>query len=184
MPLEDDGSVRPAAVAATPRCPGCGLAGAAEGPTDPYGGASPACWATFQAVTVRDYGEFQYPAVHGLIVDSYMAQHPGYATASGRRSVAVHLVGLCLALERDLTEGVKRRVMAGVFPDKPDLAPLAPVPPLGALTIASLVDAPDLEAHSARARAWAEAVWRAWSPFHPRVRAWADAAAARAFDGR
>jgi hypothetical protein len=173
---------------ATDRCPGCGLVGPAdvppEAPTDPYGGASPACWATFQQVTVRDYGEFQYPAVHRSIVDAYMAQHPGYATPAGRRSVAVHLVGLCLVVERGLDEAAVRRIMAAVFPGKPDIAPLAPVPPLGELTVASVLDAPDLEAHTARARAWAEAVWRAWAPFHPRVRAWADDAQARAFDRR
>ena len=162
-------------------CPGCGLPGNAEGPTDPYGGASPACWAAFQQVMVRDYGEFRYPKVHGLIVHAYMAQHPSYATAAGRRSVATHLVGLCLALERDVDEATARRVMGSVFPDKPDVEPLAPVPPLDARTVASLLAAPDLEAHATRARGWAEAVWRAWAPFHAGVRAWTDAATSRAF---
>src|SRR4051794_3068793 len=61
-----------------------------------------------------------------------------------------------------------------VFPDKRNILPL--VPPLGEITVASLLDAPNLASHSARARAWAEAVWRAWTPFHGRVHAWADAA--------
>jgi hypothetical protein len=168
-------------VSLPPRCPGCGLAGASDGQTDPYGGASPACWAIFQQVLVRDYGEFQYPAVHPQIVDAYMAQHPGYATAAGRRSVAVHLVGLCLAVERGLDQAHVRRIMTSVFPGKPDLAPLAPVPDLREITVASMTGATDLEDHAARARTWAEAVWRAWIPFHARVRAWADDAAARAF---
>jgi hypothetical protein len=165
-------------------CPGCGLAGDGDGQTDPYGGASPACWAIFQQALVRDYGEFRYPVVHRLIVDAYMAQHPGYATPAGRRSVAVHLVGLCLTLERGLDETRSRRIMNGVFPGKPDLAPLAPVPALGEITVASMTGAVDLDAHVTRGRAWAEAVWRAWAPFHPRVRAWADDATARAFDRR
>ena len=158
-------------------CPGCGLvATARDGPTDPYGGASPACWAAFQRVTVRDYEEFRYPEAHRLIVDAYMSQHPGTATPAGRRSVAVHLVGLYLALERGLAGQAVGSVLAHVFPDKQDIAPLEPVPPPGALTVASLLDAPDLTSHSRLARAWAEAVWRAWTPVHARVRAWAQQA--------
>ena len=122
--------------------------------------------------------------MHPLIVDAYMAQHPGYATASGRRSVAVHLVGLCLRLDQRVPDAAVRRIMTCVFPDKPDLAPLAPVPPLGEVTVASLLNAPDLETHTTRAQAWAAAVWRAWTAFHPRVRVWADAAKARTFERR
>lgn len=169
------------AISGSESCPGCGLvAPRVDGPADPYAGASPACWARFGQVTVRDYGEFQYPDVHRLIVDAYMSQHPGFKTAAGRRSVAVHLVGLCLVLERGATGKSVGRALANVFPDKRDIAPLEPVPWLGELTIASLLDAPDLESHSARARAWATAVWRAWKPFHERVHAWADAATATA----
>ena len=134
----------------------------------------------FGRVTVRDFGEFRYPDVHRLIVDTYMSQHPGFATPAGRRSAAVHLVGLCLVLERGATTKAAGAALANVFPDKRDIAPLEPVPWLGELTVASLLDAPDLLAHSARARAWAEAVWRAWAPFHDRVRAWADGAGAAA----
>ena len=150
------------------------MLGAADGPTDPYGGASAACWALFLEVTVREYGELRYPAVHRLLVDAYMAQHPGYATPAGRRSVVVHLVGLYLTLERGLDDANVRRAMAAVFPDKRDVAPLAPVPPLGEVTVASMLDAADLDAHDARARTWARAVWRAWAPFHAQIRAQAD----------
>jgi hypothetical protein len=130
-------------------------------------------------VTVRDYGEFRYPEVHRLIVDAYMSQHPGYATPAGRRSVAVHLVGLCLALERGATGKAIGEIMARVFPDKQDIAPLEPIPAPTAITVASLLDAPDLASHSRLARAWAETVWRSWTPAHERVRQWADQATAR-----
>jgi hypothetical protein len=152
---------------------------AVEGATDPYGGASSSCWAVFQRVTVRDYGEFRYPEVHRLIVDAYMSQHPGYATPAGRRSVVVHLVGLCLALERGVTGKAVGEIMVRVFPDKRDIAALEPVPAPapGEVTVASLLEAPDLASHSRLARTWAEAVWRAWTPFHSRVREWADQAA-------
>ena len=160
-------------------CPGCGfIAPVVEGPVDPYGGASAACWATFGQVTLRDYGEFQYPNAHRLIVDAYMSQHPGFKTAAGRRSVPVHLVGLLLVLERGATGKAVGDILARVFPDKRDVAHLDPVPWLGEITVASMLDAPDLATHSRRARAWAEAVWTAWTPFHAQIRAWADAATA------
>ncbi len=162
------------------RCPGCGLVRArVDGPTDPYGGASAACWAAFNDVTLKDYGEYRYPAVHRLIVDAYMAQHPNFATPSGRRSVAVHLVGLHLALERKLDGAVIARAMGQVFPAKPDIAPLEPVPPLGALTIEHVHSAGNLEEHTARATEWATAVHRAWSPHRTRVVEWAEAALKR-----
>jgi hypothetical protein len=161
-------------------CPGCGLtAPAVEGAADPYGGASAACWTVFGEVTLRDYGEFAYPSVHRLIVDAYMSQHPGFATPAGRRSVAVHLVGLCLVLERGVTGRAVGESLGRVFPDKRDIPPLGPVPWLGELTVASVRGAPDLPAHAQLARAWAESVWKAWTPFHPEIRSWADAASAR-----
>ena len=72
-------------------CPGCGLVALVNnGPCDPNGGSSPACWATFNAVTAKNYGEYQYPDVHRLIVDAYMSQHATFATPAGRRFVVVH----------------------------------------------------------------------------------------------
>jgi hypothetical protein len=107
------------------KCHGCGVVLASvSGASDPYGVASPACWAMFNEVTVKDYGEYRYPEVHRQIVDAYMAQHPSFATAAGRRSVAVHLVGLHLVFDRHLEGAVIRRAMGNIFPDKRDIAPL------------------------------------------------------------
>ena len=60
--------------------------------------------------------------------------------------------------------------MAELFPQKQDIAAFEPVPWLGEITVAHVHAAKDLEEHTARARAWAEALWRAWSPHHARVR--------------
>jgi len=155
------------------------MAPAVDGPVDPYGGASAACWAAFGQVTLRDFAEFQSPPVLRLIVDAYMSQHPGLGTAAGRRSVAVHLVGLCLVLERGASGKVVGHTLAQVYPDKRDIAAFDPVPWLGEVTVASMLDAHDLASHSRQARVWAEAVWRAWAAVHPRIRAWADEATAR-----
>jgi hypothetical protein len=160
-------------------CPGCGLRlPKMDGATDPYGGASAACWAAFGEITAKDYSEFRYPPIHRTLVDAYMAQHPGLATPAGRRSVAVHLVGLYLVLELGIpSEEVVSRLGA-VFPDKRDIAPLRPVPTHWEATVALMQGALSLEEHTQRARQWAEAVWRGWSAHHESVRALAAVAMA------
>jgi hypothetical protein len=152
-------------------CPGCHLRYAPlAGATDPYGGASAACWALFGEACARDYGEFRYPPIHRTMVDAYMAQHPGYATAAGRRSVIVHLVGLHLTLERGLPNADVIAAIRHVFPDKRDVVPLLPVPVAWDVTVDAMVGAADLDDHTRRARRWAEAVWKAWTPHHPSIR--------------
>jgi len=167
----ENGANQPEAARATSTCPGCGLVGAADdGPCDAYGGSSPACWATFNAVTVKDYGEYQYPEVHRLIVDAYMSQHATFATPAARRSVVVHLIGLHLVFERGMRPDVIRRTLGPIFPDKRDVPALAPKPPPGPLTIAFVLAAKDFEEHDRRARAWALAVWTSWAPHHAWIR--------------
>ena len=84
-------------------CPGCGaLVPKVGGPTHRYIGASAGCWAAFGEVSEKEYGDFRYARVHGLTVDAYCAQHRGEPTPQAVRSVAVHLVGLYLQMERAL----------------------------------------------------------------------------------
>lgn len=162
----------------TTACPSCGLVlPDLDGPLDPYGAASRACWGLFGEVTARDFGEYHYPAANQLIVDAYQAQHAGYSTAAGRRSVAVHLVGLYLALEVHMPPAKVGRTLGRVFPDKRDIAPLLPIP-RAALTIAHVHEAKDLGEHQKRGFEWAQAVWCSWSEHHPQVIALAEAALA------
>ena len=71
-----------------------------EGPTLPYIGASPGCWAIFGEVLARECAEYAYPPVHRLTVDAYAAQHPGVPSRSSMQSVAIQVIGLHLILER------------------------------------------------------------------------------------
>jgi uncharacterized protein DUF5946 len=161
-------------------CPGCGLVALLDdGPCDPYGGSSPACWATFNAVTAKDYGEYQYPEVHRLIVDAYMSQHATFATPAGRRSVVVHLVGLYLVLERGMKGEAVVRTLGQVFPDKRDVPSLVPKPLPGPMTIGSVHAAATFEDHDRRGRAWALSVWKAWAPHHEWIQSLAKEALAR-----
>jgi hypothetical protein len=151
-------------------CPGCGIElPKVEGPCDPYGGASPACWAVFGEVCARDFGEYRYPDEHRLVVDAYMAQHPNFDTAAGRRSVATHLVGLHCVFERELPMKSIGRVLAALFPDKRDIRPFEPIPSLRTTNIFSVRSCQSRSEYAVRAREWGFAVWKAWSPHHRRV---------------
>jgi hypothetical protein len=164
------------------RCPSCGLRRAAiSGAVDPYGASTPSCWAAFNEVLVRDFSAWQ-PLRHRLTVDAYMAQHPSFATPSGRRSVLTHLVGLHAALELQLAPKVIGRLLGAAFPDKSDRAvpALEPIPDLTAITVAHLSSAVCADDHDRLNREWAASVWQAWHRHHSAVRALAEQASRRA----
>ncbi len=89
----------------------------------------------------------------------------------------MHLVGLHLALDVGLSSDAVLARIANVFPDKPDIAPLHPVPASWDRTVQHMRGAETLEDHTRRALEWAHGVWRAWTPHHDQVRAWASRAA-------
>jgi hypothetical protein len=119
---------------------------------------------------VREYGELHNPAIHRLSVDTYAVQHPGVPERRAIQSVAVHLMGLCLVLERGWTpQGVTKRMGALVAQVQPVW--LEPPVPNGRLTVRYVLAAPASE-HADRVRAWAADVWLAWAPHHAQVGAW------------
>ena len=150
-------------------CPGCAIElDAIEGAIDPYGASSPACWAAWGEVSVREISGANLVTPHRLSVDVYMSQHPSRASRAAVQSVWLHLVGLCLALERDAAPKYVGRTLARLAKPKTDFAWLAP-PPLGGVTVADVLAAPEAD-HPAAVRRWAEHVWRAWSPHHAAIR--------------
>ena len=154
---------------ATIRCPQCGAPVAdTVGPVHAYVPSAPGCWAAFGELQADELQRFGRHPAHGLVVDAYMAQHPGDGSdRRDRQSVYVHLIGLCAVLERGWPEG--RRLLsrrAGRPTDYPRLVRVGP----GELTVVDLVGAADADAYEAGARAWAESVWRAWAPEHERIR--------------
>jgi Family of unknown function (DUF5946) len=144
-------------------CPGCGVRlPTVGGAVDPYAGSSAACWALFGQVRLSQYAE---PDANGqLAVDAYMAQHPGYATAAGRRSVLVHLVGLCLAIERSMPAAFVTPALGRVLPGKPDVPALLPVPASYGVTVTLAHEATGPDDRRARVERWARDVWRSWAP--------------------
>ena len=157
-------------------CPGCALElEALEGPTDPYGASSPACWAAYGIVMAREFSGEAHFASHRLSVDAYMSQHPSRASRAAVQSVWLHLVGLCLVLERQATPSYVGRVLGHLSRPKRQFDWLAP-PPLGGLTVNDVVRAIRPEEHAQATRRWAEFVWGAWRPHHGAIRDLADRA--------
>lgn len=93
-------------------CPGCGgrfLNG--NGPVHRYMESSPGCWAAYGDVIAREYSESALADVHRLSVDSYAAQHPGRPSPQSMKSVGVHLIRLCLTVEREFDVRESNRIM-------------------------------------------------------------------------
>jgi hypothetical protein len=160
---------------ATSACPGCGLElPAHDGPSHAYLGASPACWALYGELIAREYGELRYPPSHRLTVDVYAVQHPGRAERRAIQSVAVHLIALCLVLERGVATVKVRGLMDRVLARRPPLEWLEPPEPNGTVTVRDVLASRDLAEHAANVERWARDVWEAWSSHHERVRAWLE----------
>ena len=156
-------------------CPGCGLdLPAVEGPCDPYGASSPACWAEYGEIMAREFSDASHFASHGMSVDAYMAQHPSRSSRASIQSVWVHLAGLCVVLERGATGPLRGRLMAKMTAPKRDFEWLVPPLPGTTSTVASVRDGEG--SHASRVRTWAESVWASWAPHHGRIRSEVDAA--------
>ena len=81
-------------------CYGCGaLVPDVTWPSHRYVGASPGCWAIYAEVAGGGLLP-PLPSPYGaLVVDAYMAQHPGVPGPQSTQSVWVHLIALQLVLE-------------------------------------------------------------------------------------
>jgi len=152
-------------------CPGCGvvLPGSAE-PWDPRSLASEACHALYGEVAgyesqhVVELGRW-----HQLLVDAYAAQHAGERTPA--IGTAFALIGLHLAIDVGW-DGLQVRNahqrLAAAARTWPSFAFPAS---RGDRTIFDVAIAASPDEHVERLRAWAAAVWTAWSGSHEAVRA-------------
>jgi hypothetical protein len=89
------------------------------------------------------------------------------------QSVWLHLVGLCLALERRAPPSYVGRVLGHLSRPKRQFDWLEP-PPLAGVTVNDVVHAIGPEEHAQATRRWAEFVWGAWRPHHSAIRELAD----------
>ena len=83
-----------------------------DGPVHTYVPSSPGCWKAFGEAQADEAERFSYPPVHRVVVDAYMAQHPGDGSdRRDRQSVFLHLVGLCATLEHGLPRPYATKVL-------------------------------------------------------------------------
>ena len=154
------------------RCQGCGLVLPTRvGPTHPYIGASPACWALFGEVLAREYGDREYFRLHQLTVDTYAVQHPGVPERRAIQSVAVHLITLCLVLEEGADPAAGPALHTRVA-GRASFHWLEPPVPNGRITVADVLQARSPSEHERMVKAWARDVWAAWERHHVTVREW------------
>jgi len=159
-------------------CPGCGGVFpdvATDGPSHAYLDASPGCWAVYSEVLAKEYGEYRYPAVHRLTVDTYSVQHPGMPSRQSIQSVAGHLISMYLVLERGLDAQKATEAIRWAVAQKDRFVWLEPPPSLGVLTILNVARATNLAEHERLVELWARLVWDAWAKHHKTVSEWAGA---------
>jgi hypothetical protein len=156
----------------TVTCPQCGAAVPdVTGPMHKYVPSAPGCWQLFGQIQADEALRFGYPRAHRVVVDAYMAQHPGDGhDRRDRQSVFVHLAGLYAVLEQHLPPAQATNVLRRVLEDRDDFPALARNDGPGELTIVHLVGARDLADYEHRALAWGRAVWRAWAQQHALIR--------------
>jgi hypothetical protein len=156
----------------TVSCWQCGaIVADCDGPVHSYVPSAPGCWKVFGEVQADAALRFGYSLAQGVVVDAYMAQHPGDGCdRRDRQSVFVHLAGLHAALELGLPPTQAINVLRLVQRGHDDFPVLNRDHGPGELTIVSLVGAGDAAEYERRARAWGSAVWTSWSQHHKLIR--------------
>jgi hypothetical protein len=157
-------------------CQGCGamVPDVEETRRRSHANSAPGCWLLYTEVLAHEYGDFRYTPAHELTVDAYAVQHPGVPEPRFTQSIAIHLVGLCLSLERGRGPAELPRLRQRLALPKRVFPWLAPPASLGALTVVDVHATDSPEAHRATVDRWARSAWEAWSPHHLQVHAWAD----------
>lgn len=122
----------------------------------------------------KEYGEYQYPAVHRLTVDAYAVQHPGSPSRQSIQSVAGHLVSLHLVLEGGASAKSATAAIRKAVAQSSRFVWLEPPSSLGAFTVLDVVGAKDFDEHVRLVEQWATSVWEAWAKHHETIRKWAD----------
>jgi hypothetical protein len=161
-------------------CVGCGsLLQERQGPTHRYMESSPACWAVYGEVLAREYSTPDLMEIHRLTVDAYAVQHPGKESTPTVNSVAIHLMRLCLLLERGLDMRFANDAIKAITEDKRSFHWLTPPPSLGSTTVVDVWRTNSTEEHRKTVDAWARSAWQAWAPHHATIRKWLQEASLR-----
>jgi hypothetical protein len=145
-----------------------------DGPTHRYLGASPGCWALYGELLAAELLDRERAQMQRLTINAYAVQHPGRAGPQTSQSVWIHLVGLCLVLERGLPADRTTGLMARLAGQRRSYRWLKPPESRGATTILDVRAAVGLDAYDSAVAAWSVSAWLAWQRHHDAVRALVD----------
>jgi len=152
-------------------CPGCRL----EMPRRPasqghgYYNASTECWSVYTEVLGAEFSNaVLFGQVHQLTVDSYAVQHAGGSHPD--KSVAVHLVGLHLVLERSVRPTQVPALLQTLASSVRAWPHFEPPPAQWSMTVFDVAVCGSASEHAEAVRAWSASVWEAWAPEHSRIR--------------
>lgn len=155
-------------------CPGCLVRlPAVDAPAHPYMTCSAACWVRYGELLAAQYSNPERMAFHQIVVDTYAVQHPDGDDPRAIQSVGIHLMTLCLFIERDTDPSLGTRLHRRMV-DRPVFHHLEPPPSRGRLTMLDVPLNDDPKTARRAAYAWAEDVWTAWVKHHQTVRGWVD----------
>jgi Family of unknown function (DUF5946) len=142
-----------------------------DGPVHAYMPAVPGCWELFCSLAdwkARLAGPGMITAAQDLM-DAYAAQHPNSSDRRNRQSVAVHLMSLCLGLERGAS-GAQRRSLIGTWTHREYPVPVPP-PDSYEVTARDIAAAAE-PGRIALISQMAALTWSSWAVHHPAIRAW------------
>jgi hypothetical protein len=137
--------------------------------------SSPGCWAVYGEVLTREYSDPAYAEVHRQTVDAFAVQHPGQPSKQSFRSVGMHLLRLCLILERGFSDEAAAKAMPVISSGKDEFHWLTPPVAMGPITAVDVWKTKSADEHLQAVRDWARSAWLAWSQHHEQVRRWVPA---------
>lgn len=163
------------AVATTIECIGCGArVPDTDGPTHRYLGASPGCWALYGELLSAESLDRNLAPMQRLTINTYAVQHPGVPGPQTKQSLWVHLVGLCLVLERGQPAARTTTLMASLVSHRRAWEWLEPPAPPFPRTIVDVRGARTLDSYDQVVAEWSVSTWLAWQPHHDAIRAVVD----------
>ncbi|NGX63494.1 MAG: hypothetical protein KR126chlam6_00906 [Candidatus Anoxychlamydiales bacterium] len=155
-------------------CPGCNAVFEEDenDPIHPYIGASKGCWKFFTEVLAWEGENFGYPKIHRLLVDSYCAQHPGVKSRKSIQSVAIHLIALYMAVEKQIDLKVITKSMDRALSKGAIFEWLEPPEDMGNITILDIKKAKSLKEYEDILYKWARSILKAYSKHHDIIKTW------------
>lgn len=158
-----------------------------------YGVASPECSYAYCELQNYERERFGYPAANRLIVDAYAVQHPPHReyqqklginqrlVAASHQSVAVHLIALYAAFEKNIELLKIAKIMDMILSKNIEFPELKAPENLGDIRAIDVLHAIkekelNLDEYTQLAKKWAHSAWDAWKEHHKTVKEWHESA--------